>query len=105
MFFLWIFLIITFIKATLYTTVCMESTLHKLVCVKAQHLCVRLYIIFLLHKSKYRTFINIQWLIVFLLLLNSHNLPVEYLLFRQTISNTSLKFCAKLHIIIYKTGL
>ena len=28
---------------------CMESTLHKLVCVKAQHLCVRLYIIFLLH--------------------------------------------------------
>lgn len=49
MFFLWIFLIITWSKATLYTTLCMESTLHKLICVKVQHLSVRLYVIFLLH--------------------------------------------------------
>ena len=42
--------IITWSKATLYTTVCMEATFHKLIRVKTQHFSIWLYIIFLFHK-------------------------------------------------------
>ena len=47
---LWIWLVITRVKTPMDTTTSMEPVLHKLFSVKTQYICIRLYIIFPLHK-------------------------------------------------------
>jgi len=47
---LWIWLVITRVKTPMDTTTSMEPVLHKLFSVKTQYVCIRLYIIFPLHK-------------------------------------------------------
>ncbi len=47
---LWVWLVITRVKTPMDTTTSMEPVLHKLFSVKTQHVCIRLYIIFPLHK-------------------------------------------------------
>ena len=45
-----VWLVITRVKTPMDTTTSMEPTLHKLFSVKTQYICIRLYIIFPLHK-------------------------------------------------------
>ncbi len=47
---LWVWLVITRVKTPMDTTTSMEPALHKLFSVKTQYICIRLYIIFPLHK-------------------------------------------------------
>ena len=45
-----VWLVITRVKTPMDTTTSMEPALHKLFSVKTQYICIRLYIIFPLHK-------------------------------------------------------